>query len=194
MPRNRNPVVSSLNITATSLECYLFGRKKKVEEPQEQRLSGQEYDRFMGRVYRMVSCHRDSDAIHMLMDEFDYLQTWTREFEALYRHVEQWGPSRTLLSLGRLIIYKLDREKRHDQVLVYIEKCQRISPRFVLPELSRVTFFARQAIDAGKLGVAKNLVVEHEERYGDLVGSGECDRLLKLIEPDIDVTAFTLGE
>ena len=172
----------------------MFGKKKEVKEQQAEGMSGQEYDRFMGRVYRMVGCHRDSDAVCMLMDQYDYLQTRTHELEALYQHVEQWGPSRTLLCLGRLMIYKLDREKRHDRVLTYIEKCQSISPKFVLPELSRVTFYARQAIDVGKLGVAKNLVTEHETRYGGLVGSGECDRLLDLIDPDIDVTAFTPGQ
>lgn len=172
----------------------MFGIKKKLEQPPAQKMSGQEYDRVMGRVYRMVGCHRDSDAIHMLMEEYDYLQTRTQEFEALYKHVEQWGPSRTLLCLGRLIIYRLDREKRYERVLGYIEKCQNISPRFLMPELSRVTFYARQAVEAGKLDMAKNLVVEFESRYGDLVGGGECDRLLKLIEPDIDVTAFRLGK
>jgi len=171
----------------------LFGKKKKVKQEQPQGMSGLEYDRFMGRVYRMVGCHRDSDAIYMLMDQYDYLQIQTQEFEALYKHVEQWGPSRTLLCLGRLLIYKFDREKRHDRVIAYIEQCQKINPQFLMPELSRVTFYARQAIEVGKLELAKNLVVEYETRYGDLVGSGECDRLLKLIEPDIDVTAFTLG-
>ncbi len=175
-------------------EHYLFFKKKETVQPEEPRLSGREYDKFMGRVYKYVSCHRDSDAISMLMNEYDYLQTYTHEFETLYRHVEQWGPSRTLLCLGRLIIYKLDREKRFPQVLDYIEKCQKINPKFLLPELARVTFFARQAIEAGKLELAKNLVVEHETRYGDLVGGGECERLLNLIEPDIDVTSFRFGE
>ena len=63
-----------------------------------------------------------------------------------------------------------------------------------MPELFWVTFFARQAIEAGKLDMAKNLIAENETRYGDLVGSGECDRLLKLLEPDIDVTAITPGQ
>lgn len=172
----------------------MFGKKKKIEQPDPPKLTGREYDRFMGRVYRNVGCHRDSEAVYQLMEEYDYLQTPLSEFEALYRHVEQWGPSRTLLCLGRLIIYRLDREKRHERVLDYIQKCQHISPRFVLPELARVTYYARQAIDAGKLELAKNLVVEHETRYGHFIGSGECDRLLQLIEPDIDVTAFRLGE
>ena len=177
-----------------SLERFLFGRKKKIEEPPAPTMSGREYDRFMGRVYRMVGCHRDSDAVCMLMEAYDYLQTRTQEFEKLYQHAAQWGPSRTLLCLARLIIYRLDREKQHERALIYIEKCQAMSPRFVLPELARVTFYARRAIDAGKLELAKNLVVDHESRYGDFVGSGECDRLLQLIEPDIDLTAFSLGE
>ena len=172
----------------------MFGKKKEVKEQQAEGMSAREYDRFMGRVYRMVGVHRDSDAIYLLMDQYDYLQTRTQELEALYQHVEQWGPSRTLLCLGRLIIYKLDREKHHDRVLTYIEKCQNISPQFVLPELSRVTFYARQAIETGRLNIAKNLIAEYETRYGDLVGSGECERLLSLIEPDIDVTAITPGK
>ena len=109
----------------------LFGRKQSTQEPSGPVLTGRDYDRFMGGVYRMVNVHRDSDAVSLLMERFDYQQMRTREFETLFRHVEQWGPSRTLLCLGRLIIYKLDRDKRHDQVLVYIEKCQAISPRFV---------------------------------------------------------------
>ena len=172
----------------------LFGfRKKKTEPPQPAPHSGREHDKFMRHVYKMVSVHRDSDAIILLMDEYDYLQTTSREFEDLYRHVEQWGPSRSLQCIARLIIYKLDREKRFDKALIYIEKSQAISPMFVLPELARVTFYARQAIDAGKLGVAKNLVVEHETRYRGLVGGGECERLLRLLEPDIDVTLFGDG-
>lgn len=171
----------------------MFGRKKKAEEQPGPVLAGRDHDRFMARVYKMVSVHRDSDATCLLMNEYDYLQTRVQEFEVLYRHVEQWGRSRTLLCLGRIIIYKLDRDKRHDQVLAYIEKCQQVSPGFIMPELARVTFYARRAVEAGKLAVAKNLVVDHQARYGDFIGSGECDRLLQLIEPDIDVTGFGLG-
>ncbi len=182
----------------TGTEWNLFFKKRKNEQPpqtaQAPQRTGRDFERFMSRVYRNVSCHRNSEAVHMLLEEYDYLQTPLGEIEDLYRHVEQWGPSRTLLCLGRLMIYRLDREKRFPQVLDYIAKCQQFSPRFQMPDLSRVTFFARQAIDAGKLELARNLVVEHESRYGDLVGGGECERLLQLIEPDIDVTSFRPGE
>ncbi len=169
----------------------MFGKKKPIKQAPPPSLSGREYDRFMGRVYKLVGCHRDSDAVHMLLDEYDYLKTPIPELEALHAHVTQWGASRTLLCLGRLIIYRLDREKRHAQALGYIEKCQDISPRFIMPELTRVTFYARQAVAAGRLDIAKNLVVDHDTRYAGLVGSGECERLLQLIEPDIDLDAIS---
>ena len=168
----------------------MFGRKKKIQPRQADAMSAPEHDRLMRSVYKMVSCHRNSDAVYLLMDAYDYLQTRTQEFESLFRHVEQWGPSRTLLCLGRLIIYRLERERRPDRVMTWIEKCQQISPQFALPELSRVTFYARQAIDLGKLGVAKNLLADYETRYGSVVVGGECERLLQLIEPDIDLSAF----
>ena len=168
----------------------MFGRKKKPQAQQADTMSGPAHDRLMRSVYKMVSCHRNGDAVYLLMDAYDYLQTRTQDFEKLFKHVEQWGPSRTLLCLGRLIIYRLERERRLDRVIVYIEKCQRINPQFQLPELSRVTFYARQAIERGKFEMAKNLVADHESRYGSLVGGGECERLLQLIEPDIDVSGF----
>ena len=153
-------------------------------------MSGAAHDRLMRDTYRMVSCHRNSDAIFLLMNAYDYEQTHTRDFEKLFTQVEQWGPSRTLLSIGRLIIYKLDRERRPDRVLIWIERCQQISPKFLLPELARVTFYARRAIEAGKFHVATNLVSEYEARYPHVVVGGECERLLQLMSPDIDVTAF----
>jgi len=52
----------------------------------------------MGRVYRMVGCHRDGDAVYLLMDQYDYLQTRAQEFEALLLHdtctpSERCGPN-----------------------------------------------------------------------------------------------------
>ena len=168
----------------------MFGRGKKPEPVPADTVSGPDYDRLMRGVYKMVSCHRDSDAVCLLMDAYDYLQTPTAEFEKLFAHVEQWGPSRTLLCLGRLVIYRLEREKRHDRVIACIDRCQQVNPKFLLPELARVTFYARQAIERGRFEMAKNLLADYETRYGGLVGGGECERLLQLIEPDIDVSGF----
>ena len=116
------------------------------------------------------------------MERYDHLQAPTHEFEALYERVEEWGPSRTLLCLARLIIYKLDREQRYGRAIVYIAKCQAISPRFVLPELSRVPFYAEMAIECGRLDVARNLLADPVARYGDAVDARICHDLQALID------------
>ncbi len=61
--------------------------------------------------------------------------------------------------------------------MVYIEKCQKISPQFILPDVSRTIFYAQFAIESGKLEVAKNLLANPAKRYGDLVERDICAQL-----------------
>ena len=83
-----------------------------------------------------------------------------------------------MLCIGRLIIDKLDREGLSGSAIVYIEKCQKISPQFILPDVSRTIFYAQFAIETGKFDVARNLLVNPEKRYGDLVDKTTCAQFL----------------
>jgi hypothetical protein len=132
----------------------------------------------MGRVYRLVKAHRDSEAVTSLLEKYD-LDTPTHELEQAFARAGEWGPSRTLLCLGRLILQKLDREKRYGKAIVYIEKCQNISPQFALPDIARVLFYAEMAIDTGKTDVAKNLLADSAKRYGSLVNHQMSNHLLQ---------------
>ena len=42
----------------------------------------------------------------------------------------------------------------------------------------------------GLILVVRWPLLKHDWPHAGLVGSGECERLLQLIEPDIDVTGF----
>ncbi|MDH3387601.1 MAG: rhomboid family intramembrane serine protease [Gammaproteobacteria bacterium] len=150
----------------------------------EQREREREHDRFMGRIYQMVKTHRDSEAIVELLDRYD-LQALFTELEMVFERAREWGPSRTLLCLGRLLIQLLDQEQRHGRVLMTIERCQAASPQFQLPDVSRTLFYAQMAIDTGKAGVAAQLLVNAAERYGGLVNHQQCNHLLqKISRPD----------
>ena len=156
------------------------GRAEQAKK-QEIRKETKEYDKFMGRVYKMVTIHQDSDAVFLLMDKYAYEQTQTPEFEALFEHIEKWGPSRTLLCIGRLIIDRLDRENRYGRAIFYIEKCQKINPLFILPELSRTIYYAQMATEMDKLEVARNLVANSQNRYGALVDNAQCEQMSKTL-------------
>ncbi len=158
-----------------------------MEQRKLDRLQSRENDKFMGNIYQRVKTHRNAEAINLLLTRYD-ASTPVAELEALYKRVEEWGPSRTLLCLGRLIIHCLDDEKRYGRVMVFIEKCQAISPQFVLADLSKTLFYVRFAIDAGKLEVAKDMLVDSEVRYGELVNQNQCREFLQyVLKNEIDI-------
>lgn len=160
----------------TSAEAFRYS--KEIEKTLAQKNEMQAQDKYLGNLYQMVTTHRDSEAIVLLLDKYD-LHTATHELEQLFEHIEQWGPSRTLLCIGRLIIEQLAMEGRDGKVLVYIDKCQKISPQFVLADLSRVLHIAEFALDAGRPGITRNLVANAQKRYGDLVNCALCNHLFE---------------
>jgi len=64
-------------------------------------------------------------------------------------------------------------------VIVTIEKCQNISPLFVMTDVSRVLHYAEMALQTGKTEVARNLTADASKRYGELVNSAQCRHLFE---------------
>jgi membrane associated rhomboid family serine protease len=155
-----------------------FRYNKAMDQKLAEKQETQEQNRFMQQLYRMVKTHQDSEAVNLILTKHD-LDTPTHELEKLFERMEEWGPSRTLLCLGRLIIHKSDKEKRDGKALVYIAKCQSISPKFLLSDLSRVLYFAEMAIETGRLDITKNLVADAQKRYGHLINCEQCNHLLE---------------
>jgi membrane associated rhomboid family serine protease len=162
----------------TRAEAY---RYKKATDPLiVEREQARDYDKFMSQIYQMVKTHRDSEAVLQLLSRYD-LQSLYTEIEPVFERAFEWGPSRSLACLGRLLIQILDRENRHGRALHYIERCQSLSPQFILPDVSRTLFYAQMALDTGKPIVAKNLVDNSAQRYGTLVNTQQFTHLLQLV-------------
>ena len=163
----------------TRAEAY---RYKKATDPLiAERERVRDHDKFMSQIYQMVKTHRDSEAVLQLLTRYDLQSTFT-EIEPVFERAFEWGPSRSLACLGRLLIQILERENRHGRVLYYIERCQSLSPQFILPDVSRTLFYAQMALDTGKPLVAKNLVVNSAQRYGELVNTQQFNHLLQLAQ------------
>ena len=84
-----------------------FRGKVATEQRQIERQQVRDIDKFMGKIYQCVKTHRDAEAINLLLSKYD-LDTPIMELEEVYKRVEEWGPSRTQLCLGRMIIHLLD--------------------------------------------------------------------------------------
>jgi len=160
----------------TRAEAHRYNKTTAPLIAERQRVRDQ--DRFMGHVYQMVKTHRDSEAILELLTRYD-LQTPFIEIEPVFERVCDWGPSRTLGCVGRLLIQILEREQRYGRVLYFIERCQSQGRQFMLPDVSRVQFYAEMALDTGKPEVARNLLVDADKRYGSLVNLQQFNHLLQ---------------
>jgi membrane associated rhomboid family serine protease len=155
-----------------------FRSNSRLSEENALKQKQKEQDRFMAMAYQMVSTHRDSEAVLFLSSQFN-LETPTSELEAAYQKIEKWGPSRTLLCFGRLIIYKLDKEKRYGRAIVFIEKCQSVSASFILPEVSRTLYYAQMGIESGKPEIARSLLKDPEKRYAGLLNPDQCNHFFQ---------------
>ena len=154
----------------------------RYKQTMEQRESGKQearnHDKFLGRIYQMVKTHRDSEAVLSLLEKYD-LTTPTDELEQLFERMSQWGRSRAVLCIGRLIIPQLDAQKREGKVIVFIEKCQKISPQFVLHDVSRVLHYAEIALQTGRSEVTRYLTADASNRYGELINPAQCHHLFE---------------
>ena len=163
----------------TRAEAYRY--KKSTAPLIAEREQARDHDKFMSQIYQMVKTHRDSEAVLQLLSRYD-LQSLYTEIEPVFERAFEWGPSRSLACLGRLLIQILDQENRHGRALYYIERCQSLSPQFILPDVSRTLFYAQMALDTGKPIVAKNLVDNSARRYGTLVNTQQFNHLLQLAQ------------
>lgn len=152
--------------------------QKAIDPILEERARQRDYDKFMGQVYQMVKTHRDADAIMLLLERYNEDSRYT-QLEPIFERAVEWGQSRFVLCLGRMIIDMLDREQRHGRVLMLIEQCQQISPGFILPDVSRTLFFAQMALDTGKSAIARHLLTDAARRYGRLLNAQQCNHLLQ---------------
>ena len=75
--------------------------KRPLDQHRLEKQQSREQDKFMGSVYQCVKTHRNAEAINQLLTRYDDT-TPIAELETVYKRVEEWGPSRTLLCLGRL--------------------------------------------------------------------------------------------
>jgi membrane associated rhomboid family serine protease len=154
-----------------------FRASKRLQQQQNERSARLEQDRFMRRVHQLVTTDRDAEATLALLER--YQGAAVHELTAIFERVKSWGPSRTVLCLGRYIIDQLDRDKRYGKAIVHIEQCQTISPQFVLADISRTLFYAQFAIEANRPQVARQLLSHATQRYSGLISVDSCKHLLR---------------
>jgi len=150
------------------------GGRKELKNRQQQKEFKKVEDAFMSKLHRYVGAHRDSDAIALILKDYELQSASPEIFEQLFERVKQWGDSVTGLCLGRLVINLLIQNNKYPRALLFVEKCQAISDEFVLADPSKVLLLAQMAKDHHQYQVAYLLIRDAHERYGEYIDYGQC--------------------
>lgn len=118
--------------------------------------------------------HRDSEAILLILEDYQPYCQDTDIYEELFRDIHQWRKGRTLLCLGRLIISLQVTSKRYSSALSIASECIDVKDDFVLAESSQVLHLAMIAMELHQYKLAYRLIRNAGERYGNTVDVFRC--------------------
>ncbi|MFK5984810.1 MAG: rhomboid family intramembrane serine protease [Pseudomonadota bacterium] len=171
---------SAERISGSSFATYSGGRHELRNRQQAKEFKKKE-DNYMSELHRYVRARQDSNAITLMLKDYEIQSASPVIFEDLFDRMKLWGDSRTLLCLGRLVINALVQQRKHARALLYVEQCQAVSDEFVLADPRNVLLLASIARDNHQYQVAYLLVRDAHERYGEYIDYGQC----VLIELDL---------
>ncbi len=159
------------------------GGRRAFHNQQQQKEFKRHEDEYMSKLYRYISTHQDSQALILILDDYEMQSASPLIYEQLFERVRAWGPSRALLCLGRLIINLYMQQRKYARALFYAEECLSVSSEFVLADPGNVLLLASMAKDSQQFELAYRLVRHARERYGEVTDQqldiNEC-RLMEI--------------
>jgi len=165
-----------------------MGGQVEYANRMRQKFASRDYESYMQQVYNYASTERDSDAIILILEDYEIRRASPEIYEEIFQRIEQWKPSRTLLCLGRLIINLLIQSNQYGKSVEYVERCQKISKGFVLADPNELILLVQAAIKLQKYELAYLLINDASNRY-----KGEVDSVhFQILE--IKLLWYYLGE
>jgi len=165
----------------TSHNISFSGNRRYTENKQQERQFKKDYDEYMSRLHQYVSVRNDSEAIVLLLDNYELYFPQPEIYEEEFQRVSEWGDSRTLLCLGRICIGLLLERKLYKRIIPILKRCQSVSNDFVLADPGEVMLLAHTLIDLQQYELAQHLLRNVDQRYGEYIDATLC----KILEAKI---------
>lgn len=152
---------------------YSGGREKMIEQIRE-RDAKRDYESYLSRIYQLVQANRDSDAVVLALDGFEGKQYSVEIYTEMFERMNDWGPSRTLLCIGRLCIDLFMRNNNFHHALEITKRCIAVTDDFLIADPIHVQLLAKHAIETNQHDVAYIIIKNAAERYGDSINITQC--------------------
>jgi len=124
-----------------------------------------QYGEYVQKLHQCVTARKDSDAIVLFLDNYDFYRKSPEIYEQLFAEMRLWPKSRALLCLGRLIIDRQIQDKQYSKAISIAKHCLENNENFVLADPNTVLFFAKECIRRNEYQLAYALVRSSETRY-----------------------------
>jgi membrane associated rhomboid family serine protease len=153
----------------TGIASTYSGDRKRLENEARERDAKRNHEQHMSRIYNYVQANRDSDAIILILDDYDLQQHSVEIYDALFNRMLQWGPSKALLCTGRLIIDLHLHNRQYLSAINMAKQCHTIAPEFVLADSLHVLVLAKQAMVVNEYELAWMIIKNVNVRYGNAI-------------------------
>ncbi len=160
----------SLNKSTGSVQVS----RKEFKHKQQVKQFKHTEDAYFEKLHHLVRTRRDSEAVVLILSDYELQSASPIIFEELFVRVKLWGDSLTVLCLGRLVINLLIEQRKYAKALLIVEQCQVITEEFVLANPINVLLLARIAQESQQYQVAYLLVRDAYERYGEYIDYDRC--------------------
>ena len=153
----------------TTQNISFRGNRQYIANKQQQREFKKNNDEYMSRLYQFVKCKNNSEAIVLILDDYDFQRVHVENYEDLFKRINEWGPSRTSLCMGRVCISLLLEQRLYIRALKIFKQCHNITADFVLADPNEVLLLAQGLIKLQQYEAARDLINNSEKRYGKYI-------------------------
>ncbi|MEA1888155.1 MAG: rhomboid family intramembrane serine protease [Pseudomonadota bacterium] len=112
-----------------------IGNYRRIIEQKQMQAAEAEYESQMEDVYFSIKSGNDSTAILKLLEEYDLWSESPEVYEEVFNRMQQWGASRTLFCIGRLVIHLYAQKGLTAKAQLIASQCLALDPSFVLANL-----------------------------------------------------------
>ena len=172
----------------TGMASTYAGDRRRLENEAHEREAKRDYEQCMSRVYNYVQATRDSDALMLILEDYEIKQHSIEIYQELFDRMQQWGPSRALLCTGRLIIDSHMHNRQYSAANNMAKQCHTIAPDFVLADSLHVLVLAKHAMTVNEYELAWMIVRNAGERYGNTIDTIGCALL------EVELLSMHLGK
>jgi membrane associated rhomboid family serine protease len=153
---------------------YSYKGGHLVEKRLAQKQAKIDYSNYESELCQCVRTDRDSEAMMLILKNYEIQKDSIEIYEQLFETMKEWGNSRALFCLGRLLIDMLIEQKKQAKALLVVEQCLSMTDRFILAKSSDALYMCQAAKQNHQYQLAYAIIRDANNRYYNQVDKMHC--------------------